>query len=283
MAILSWMFAACSNDMEDMDARQTATLKLTSQMAVTRSLTVDLQSTQIASGVHVGVFATAGSISNHQLTADGSGAFAGTEMTIPTGTTSVDVYAYAPYQNGWTADTANSFSVATDQSTDAGYVASDLLWGSKTGVSVTTSTTADVAFAHKLSKVKVVVAKKNGASLTLTGATVSIVGTKVSTTLKPQDGTLGEATGDAQDILMGTLTSESASTLASVIVPQTVAKDAQFLKIVLSAGNTFYVKLNSAVTFQSGKSYVLGVQLDGSATSITVSIVTGSEISGLLG
>lgn len=283
---LSVALTACSNDDEvtgSQNSRTPATLTLTSNMLTTRAAD-GLQATQIACGVQVGVFATAGSISNHQLTANGSGGFSDDDMTIPTGTSSVDVYAYAPYQSDWSKDAANSFSVQTDQSSDEGYKASDLLWGSKMDVSVTTSTTADITFAHKLSKVKVVIAKKSGASLTLAGAKVSIVGTKVTTTLKPSDGTLGDASGDTDDILMATLTGEDAATVAAVVVPQTVSADVQFLKIVLASNKTFNVKLSSAVTFQSGKSYVLGVELastDGNA--IIVSIVKGSEISGLLG
>lgn len=283
MFLFAWMNTACTNDLQDIDAERTTTLTLTSQMAATRSLSASIQSTQIANGVQVGVFATAGDIDNHVLTANGDGTFTGVAMTVPTSTLLIDVYAYAPYQSGWTPDAANTFSVQTDQSSDEGYLASDLLWGSKTGVSVAT-TAANITFVHKLSKVKVVIAKKSGANLTLTGATVSIVNTKVSSTLMPSDGTLGEASGDAQDILMATLNSESTATIGAVVVPQTIAENSSFLKIILNNNKTFFVKLNTSVTFQSGKSYVLGVELGTTdSNTITVSVMEGSEISGLLG
>ena len=284
MTTLFWMFTACSKDLDGIDTERTTTLTLTSQMAATRGINTSIQSTQIANGVQVGVFATAGDINNHVLTANGDGAFTGGAMTIPTSTSLIDVYAYAPYQSGWTSDTANTFSVQTDQSSDESYLASDLLWGSKTGVSVVTDAAANIIFVHKLSKVKVVITKKSGANLTLTGATVSIVDIKVSSTLKPSDGTLGEASGDAQNILMATLNSESTATIGAIVVPQTIAENSPFLKIVLNNSKIFYVKLNTSVTFQSGKSYVLGVELGTTdSNTITVSVMEGSEISGLLG
>lgn len=287
MTTLFWMFTACSNDLDGIDTERTTTLTLTSQMAATRSINASIQSTQIANGVQVGVFATAGDINNHVLTANGNGTFMGEAMTLPTSSSSIDVYAYAPYQSNWTANAANTFSVQTDQSTDAGYLASDLLWGSNTGVSVTTNTTADITFAHLLSKLMVVIVKKSGANLTMAGATVSIVGTKVTTTFNPSSGTLGEASGEPTHILMATLTDENAATVAAIVVPQTVNANTNFLKIELAAGNIFYVKLDNTVAFVSGKSYVLGVELDtttsGDNTTITVNVVEGDEISGLLG
>ena len=284
MFLFAWMNTACTNDLQDIDAERTTTLTLTSQMAATRSLSASIQSTQIANGVQVGVFATAGDIDNHVLTANGDGTFTGVAMTVPTSTLLIDVYAYAPYQSGWTPDAANTFSVQTDQSSDEGYLASDLLWGSKTGVSVTTNTTADVTFAHLLSKLKVVIVKKSGANLTMAGATVSIVGTNVTTTFNPSSGTLGEAPGEATDILMATLVDENTATIAAVVVPQTVDANTNFLRIELAAGNIFYVKLDNVVSFVSGKSYVLGVELGTTdSNTITVSVMEGSEISGLLG
>lgn len=94
----------------------------------------DVQSgSYIAADQAVGFFVTDGSKTSettlHQdnisFTADGSGNFTGTTNLYFPASKSAGIYAYAPYAEGVSlTSTTNSFTVETDQSTDANYLAS---------------------------------------------------------------------------------------------------------------------------------------------------------------
>ena len=127
--------ASCSSDeAEQQINNQPTAITLVSSVAQTRTANTNLQKVQIASGVEVGVFAktSSGYITNGnnaKVTADGNGAFSGTQLYFPQDGAAVSVNAYAPYDAAFSGKDgeAVSFSVAADQSSDAGYLKSDLL------------------------------------------------------------------------------------------------------------------------------------------------------------
>ena len=84
--------------------------------------------------------------------ADGNGTLVNVSNPVHWGDTEVTVTAYHPYDADWT-ESQQTFSVQTDQSTDSGYLDSDLLWAK------TTSSASDepvaLSFTHKLAKVNV--------------------------------------------------------------------------------------------------------------------------------
>ena len=120
-------FTACSSDdeLQRHDAGGRTPITLTSSVA-TRAVGQNLQSTQIERGVQVGVYVTSGGQliengDNNALTANGQGGFTGETMFFPE-QGAVSVYAYAPYNAGWTGSqgTERTFTVPADQSTDEG-------------------------------------------------------------------------------------------------------------------------------------------------------------------
>lgn len=280
---------ACTNntDWESSNAKITM-LTLTSQIAATRCSNTSLQGTQLVQGVKIGALAYANNtcvIDNHPLTADGTGNFTGNTISFSSDISSANITAYAPYNNKWiSGSTSYDFCISTDQSTEEGYLNSDLLWGESQNVALGEDANANITFSHKLAKLQVSITRSDYSTLSLINAKVSILGAKTQTTFTPSTGILGEASNNTTEILIAKLTDNGTGNMAAIIIPQTITAKKNFLKIELASGSVFYVKLNKETTFESGKSYKISVQLEAnSQEDITVNIKEENEINGLLG
>lgn len=243
-------FSACSNDAEEVLAQESE-IKLTSAITPSRVTSLDYQSTQIVEGQQVGVTIT-GAKSEHNNVAwsvgeDGALSNTGDEIYYGNGTATIT--AYHPFNDDWDENKSYEFSVSTDQSVDANYLASDLLWTS--AASSKTEETVGLIFNHKLAKVNV---RLTSTDITdLSGATISICGTNIATNFNPSTGELSAATADIQEIKAG-VTTEEAYTASAIVVPQTVANGTKFIKVVLG-NKTFYYTLNADKELRSGCSY----------------------------
>jgi len=289
IALAGWLLMGCSSDeMKNGQEGQQTPITFVSNVSTMRSASVDLQKTQIAEGVKVGVFVkdVDGLISggnNAALTANGAGAFTGSPIYFPQDGAPVSVYAYAPYQSGWSdqVDVAATFTVAANQSTDAGYLASDLLHGLPTAEQ--NAFTKDnpvvlLGFAHMLSKLTVKFKTSADTDVDLKGATINIVNTLPSATLKVADGTLSAATGTATAIKAVTFTDDATEFKASaVIVPQKVAAGS-FIQVVLTNGKMLNARLNTEATFASGKAYVYTVNISGQGAEAQAEIELQSTV-----
>lgn len=260
-------FTSCSNnELDGARNAQVDRLTLTSQVRMTRTTNQNLQATQIAKDVKVGAYITQNSAAtstgdNVELTADGNGNLSGGNMTWPT-SGNVDIYAYAPYNSTASLSNAYEFTVQADQSSDANYLASDLLYANATNQAKTTDGNVALTFAHKLTKLNINIENKNS-EVDLKGATVSITGTLPSTTLTLTSGALAAASGNATTIKAATF-AEDAETFKSsaIIVPQTISSGSKFALISTST-KTLTAKLGSEVTFASGKSYTYNITING--------------------
>ena len=276
--------ASCTQEKIDNNDLPTP-ITLVSSVAQTKSADVTLQKTQVAADVQVGVFAKTSDAfltggDNAVYTADGNGGFSGTTLYFPEDGSAVSVYAYAPYNSAFSGklDDAVSFSVSADQSTDALYLKSDLLCGAPTGTNSFTKDTPTVAvnFAHMLSKLTVKFTLGNS-DVDLKGATINVVNTLPTTTLKVSDATLGDATGSATAIKAVTFASDATTFLASaVLIPQTVPAGS-FIQVILS-DKILDAKLNSAATFLPGKAYTYNVKISGEGSDVTAEIELSSTI-----
>lgn len=260
-------FTSCSNnELDEARNAQADRLTLTSQVRMTRTTNQNLQATQIAKDVKVGAYITQNSAAtstgnNVELTADGNGNLSGGNMTWPT-SGNVDIYAYAPYNSTASLSNAYEFTVQADQSSDANYLASDLLYANATNQAKTTDGNVALTFAHKLTKLNINIENKNS-EVDLKGATVSITGTLPSTTLTLTSGALAAASGNATTIKAATF-AEDAETFKSsaIIVPQTISSGSKFA-LISTGSQTFTAKLGSEVTFASGKSYTYNITING--------------------
>ncbi|MBQ8714366.1 MAG: fimbrillin family protein [Prevotella sp.] len=256
-----WM-AACSSDELDPQAGYGNTISLTTSFDGMRGAG-NLQTTQLNSSVKVGVFGMAGStaltngknspysVSGTALSADEA------EMEWPS-KGSIGIYAYTPYQPGWAYNTPNDFAVAQDQSTDTGYLDSDLTYGVPTSNPVAqTEDAVTLNFRHLMARLKIII--QNETDIDISNAKVMVSNTKIATTFNPSTGAIGGPTGDAADIT-ALATLGTGTTAYVALVPQTIAAGTVFVQLV-SDERTFQVKLTQAVSLVSGKSYTLTVKI----------------------
>lgn len=293
---LSAVFTACSSDLDVQNPVQqgSRTIRLTSQVQGTRSIG-DPQGANLTVNTEVGVFGTDGTTalnSNEKYTVNASNGLdvvtTDNAMTWPTDdATSVTVYAYAPYQNGWTVDGSNNaFSVNEDQTSNANYLVSDLVWAtaSKTH-SAATDDKIPLSFSHSLTKVNITISKAAGSNVNLAGATVYITNTVTSATVNAQTGVATASTG-TNPITVATISSDltagdanSTTTACAVIIPQTLAANTAFIKIVTTETNgskTLIAKLGAATTFAANTSYDLSISVgsvsEGTTTEVTLKL-----------
>ncbi len=268
------MMSGCSNDDAQTEEKSDKTVYLTSRIQATRSAK-DLQSTQINSGVTVGVFGLSGGSTitngnNASYSADGNGnltALGGT-MTWPE-SGSLTVYAYAPRQEGWNdVSTTQTFTVAADQSKNEGYLASDLLYASALASNYST---VNMSFTHKMARL-IITLNTNSA---LSNATVKVVNTKPTATFSLIDDSMGDASGDVADITVGSnlaLSANGSTKLYAVIVPQTISANTTLVEVT-DGGETWKYNFSTATTFESGKSYAFTVN---AGTTTVASAISGS-------
>lgn len=273
------MMTACSSDEMNQsgNVQENGSIYLTSRVAQTRSLD-ELQTNALNTATKVGAFGISGSTAvtngtnnQYNVTSTGELEAVTSDMKWPGGDATVDIYAYAPYQSGWAVNSANSFSVSTDQSSNTGYLDSDLLLASTTNVGQTSSAVV-LNFSHKLARINVTLTKGESCAFDLSKSTVSIGGTKIGTTLNPTTGALGAASGDAKDIKIANEVDITTSgvTTYGVVVPQEMAVGTQFVKIVAD-GKLLSASLSNAVTLEAGKAYNFNAEI-GASTEVTLTL-----------
>ena len=173
---------SCTNDAEDMLAPE---IKLTSEIMPSRVTSLDYQSTRIVEGQQIGVTIT-GAKSEHRniaWTAGANGALHNENSPVYWGETDITVTSYHPYNADFNG-TSYVFSVHTDQSANAGYLNSDLLWATKTAG--LTDQPIALAFTHQLAKINVTLTSEDIADLS--NASIFICGTNIATGFNPATG-----------------------------------------------------------------------------------------------
>lgn len=244
-------FTACTNDAEEI-LFQEKEIKLTSEIKPTSRVTdLAYQSNQIIENQQVGITIT-GAESRHDNVAwlvGTNGTLTNTGETIYWSNTQAYITAYHPYNSSWTG-TNHSFSVNTDQSKEANYCNSDLLWATATATK--TETPVALTFLHKLAKINVTLTSTNATDLS--GAIISICGTNIATNFNPATGELSNATtANIQEIKAG-ITTEDAFTASAIVIPQTVNSGTKFIKVSLGS-KIFYYTLNADKVLKSGYSH----------------------------
>lgn len=156
----------------------------------------------------------------------------------PAGSTTIDIVAYYP------ATAGSTFSVATDQTADASYKASDLMYASVTNQAKQTAPVY-LPFSHKMAKIKVNVTAGDGVG----GITsVSLLNVKPTVSFHHDTGAVGEASGDPISIQMS-------NNGAAVIPAQTISGG--LLSIVTDAGTATYSVTSKE--FEAGREYTINL------------------------
>lgn len=299
LAAAALAFAACGNDETD---NWNGEIRLRSGLDVqqtTRAAT-NIQATQFDSGENIDVYITEATTTEHPTitttygrplvyTVGDGGALSTTKQPFyPSSGNGVNIFAV--YPKGTSIAANNTFTIKDDQSTDANYKASDLMYGAPTN-NATVSRTKDavsLTFTHLLSKVTVELVSGAG-NPSLDGAVVKLKNVKPSTTLTANNSTksISTADGTATDITVMTATSSVLSGSA-IVVPQTLATT--FIEVTLATGgvltsNTLTNGGNSltSVVLESGKAYKYTITVNLTSLDVTSSITpwgSGTEATG---
>lgn len=277
-AIAALALTACSND-DEMKVNGENAIRLTSSLNVaeTRAAT-DIQTSAFDAGENVDVYITEHNGGNNpttypqpiEYTTGAGGALTvGTQYYYPTSGNGVNIYALYPA----TAATGELFTIADDQSTDANYKASDLMYGKPASNPVSPSANAvDIQFSHLLSKVTINL--KPGANVTsLNGAEVKLLGVKPSTTLTAgiNGYSITAASGNVTPITVMTAT-ETVTSGSAIIVPQTLPE--MFLQVTIGDAVMTGKLSTGAPTLTAGNAYTydITVNMRGGALEIEGSI-----------
>ena len=249
MAAATMILAGCNNDENEITDNWNGEIRLTSGVTVqqTRVNSTNVPDTQIAEDEVVKVMVAKQSSDLHDydgytldFKADGNGGLSSsTSMYYPASGMGVNIYAYHP------ANAAASFSVQEDQSVDADYYKSDLLY-SKAKDYPRQKAAHSLTFVHKLCKVTYSLVQGAG-SPDLTGATVKWL--NVAKTINFTAATGAVAT--PADVT--TITPHA--TYGAVIVPQTVNGGTKLLQVTLANGGVLYYTPSTDQVFEGGKKY----------------------------
>lgn len=302
MAAAAMVLAACSND-EESD-NWAGEIRLSSGLAVqqvTRAAT-DIQSGQFASGENIDVFiseaTTAGqaeaTITHYDqplvyTTASGNGTMnppTDNQPFFPTSNNGVNIYAVYPTN---TASTWNgtTFTVASDQSKEANYKVSDLMYGKPANNPVNRTSSATVlTFKHLLSKVTIALESGTG-NPDLDGAVVKLTGVYPSATVTKETGTAVLNKDKTASITVMNAAS-SALSGSAVVIPQTLATS--FIEVTLANGGVLTsqsLKDGSSnpiesVVLTSGNEYKYTIKVNLTSLDVTSTIIpwTGTTATG---
>lgn len=300
IAVLALIAAGCSNDETDNWAGEIRlSSRLEAQQTGTRAAT-DIQGSQFANGEEIDVFiceSTEGEIATSYeqplvyTTENGQmNPPANKQPYFPTSGNGVNIYAYYPSTKVGADITKRdvSFTVEEDQSTDANYKNSDLMYGTPVNNPVArTSSATTLTFTHLLSKVTIKL-KQGAGSPTLTDAFVKLKAVRPSTTLNASNGTISAASGDPKDITVKANTTTGLENSA-IVVPQTLATS--FIEVTLASGGVLISKdltddgsnpINNVV-LTSGNEYTYTITVNLTSLDVTSTITPWDQYTGATG
>lgn len=283
-AIAALALTACSNDDEIKVGGDNAILLTSSlNVAETRAAT-NIQTSAFDAGETVDVYITENEPGTNEThynqpilaTTKTGGALDLQDgpYYYPTSGNGVNIYALYPA----TAATGELFTIKEDQSTDANYKASDLMYGKPASNPVSPSANAvDIQFTHLLSKVTInLIAGANVTSLD--GAKVELLGVKPSTTLTADINgySITAASGNATPITVMTAT-ETVTSGSAIIVPQTLPE--MFLQVTIGDAVMTGKLSTGAPTLTTGNEYTydITVNMRGGALEIEGSITPWTD------
>lgn len=259
-------FASCATEPVAYQPQDSSTtISLYSEGILTKAAT-DIQATQVVTEAKVGVYVSDGSayINNgnnncHTMAADGS---LTTENAIKYPNSTVNIYAYAPY-----AAQAGTFSVAADQSSDAAYIASDLLYASVGNVAESDNAVG-LRFTHKMAKIVLNITAND--AINLADAVVTLKNVATTVTLDVETGAL--ITVDAKSDVKVAGSADEAC--AALVAPHTFAAG-EFVTIE-TADKTFTANLGNK-KFEGGMVYTYNIKLTTKAVIVSENITDWTD------
>ena len=184
---------------------------------------------------------------------------------------------YALYPQTVTKE-ATTFTVKYDQTSDADYKASDLMWGGDhtnhaAMVAAYSGDVLNIPFKHKMAKL-VVNAATDGSVSNVVVTGVSVKGLKRCIGFTPTSGQLG-ALSDAGDVAMS-------NGGACLLPPQAIAANTTFIEVAVTIdGNpatAVYKTGTSGLTMNEGHQYTLNIEIGLQSLALTSTITDWSGV-----
>lgn len=299
LAAAALMMAACNNDEREntvAEKYESNVINLTAQVAganaVTRAgLTIQSAAFDADEEINVECTPSGGSYANTLASAIyTTGAATGEPTTVnaltlkdgetplrwpATGTVNINAY----YPSSMTSAEA-SFTVQTDQSLEAGYKASDLMYATNIPEQAKTENNAAVAltFNHALTKIIVnLTAAANGGlqASDITGCTVTL---SVNKTATIDHGVATLNTGVYNSSVPATITMGTGASNAAIIVPQNITASAEskvnFITVTTAGGHAVTYQLAANTTFAAGHAYTYNLSVGMKAITLQSSSIT---------
>lgn len=292
LAAITLVFAACSNEENEVtNDNWNGEIRLSSSNTASpakRSLSQDLQSTKFDAGETIGVFINENVSSNPSVSytqplvctvaQDQSGLNFNVGLQyFPQNNNGVNIYGIYP-ASAVTDKQVNSeitFSVQTDQSTDAAYKESDLMIGKPSNPVKPTKDPVNLLFTHILSKIDINLTSGKGTPI-LTGAIVKIKNVFTQTTFTPNTSAIADAKdakNEKADVTAANAIDNNKK-CSAIIIPQTVPFNGNaFIEITLANQTVLNYKLGNETTFEGAKKYTynITVNLKEDSTPVTIS------------
>ena len=284
VAAAALTLAACGNDENLNDGP--VPIRLSSSLEVQTRAATDIQGNAFDANEKVDVFImedvptgqTATTVYDQPLvyTTGGNGAMnpTGGQPYFPTSGNGVNIYAYYPVDVAYYIEDTETieFTVKPDQSTEANYKASDLMFAKAANPVSRTANAVPLTFTHLLSKVTIIL--EAGAGLEeadLIDAKVELLDVKPKITLTTISGSISAAEGEPTNITVFTA-AEGALSGSAIIVPQELP--ARFVRVTLDDGGVLVGTLsgNSRPDLKSGNAYIYTITVNLTGLNITVSI-----------
>ena len=194
-----------------------------------------------------------------------------TPFFFPVGVNTINIHAIHPsYTSG------AGFTVQTDQTTEANYVASDLCYSKPTdytrtgsGTDIDTNGRRILWFKHLLSKIVVNLtldANVPGATLPTSIKLHAKTSTAMSYPETNANGYTGCTASDASNPGIITMKQEA------IIPPQTIAAGASFLSFSVTGVGPMIYPMPAATTFESGKMYTYNIRVKNVGIEVTTNV-----------
>ena len=178
-----------------------------------------------------------------------------------------DIYAYYPYAESVNDIENYSFEVQADQSTKAGYTASDFLWAGKKAVTASASPVS-MTFSHKLSNVVIKLEKGENYTGDIPSSTEVFVHSTVA------KASIDLSTGDAaKDDYSGSSSirclQKSANEYTACLVPQNITTRRPLVEVI--ANGVSYL-MEGKISLKPGMRHTITVTLDKSPEKVKIDI-----------
>lgn len=212
-------------------------------------------------------------------THNGSQFNAATTQYFPSNGNGIDVWAV--YPSTVTESSNTNFTIEGDQTNDADYKKSDLMFASKL-LDQRKGNTINLSFTHQLSKIIVNLVKETGVDGDLSGAEIKLTNVVKKVALNSVNGSgislgnLSSEPGDKGELTIGKYATDGT---AAIVIPQQT--NSMEFKVKLANGGSYTAAMpNTTTSFDANKEYTFTLTLKANAITVSADINTWTKETG---